>query len=214
MYKVLLALLMAKFTQARKDGLQQLARSMALQISNETEAEALVEKMEAEQVTNFIKDYRREVDSEISKSTKTYEDTMKSKYDLVEKKSQNSEAGDISELIADAVKLAIKPLQEELTQLKSGHIVDTRKQTLQAKLKDAPEPFKNTVLKHFQKMDFKNDEDFNDFLSETEDDLKVFEQEVANSGLGSFPRPNSSTQKRVKEQIKSDIEKWADKNKE
>lgn len=218
MNEKILALLIAKFAQARKDGLQQLARSLALQVADETEAQALVDKLQDSQVTNFIKDWRKEVDSEVSKSTKTFEDNMKSKFDLVEKKNptpnpKTDDPTDMASIIAKAVSDAVKPLQEKLVAIESGTVVKNRKQTLESKLESAPESFKKTVLKHFEKMNFESDEDFETFLSETEADASTMEQEVANKGLGLFPKPNVTTPKKVVEGAQLDIKDWAESSK-
>ena len=69
----LLALLTAKFSGVRKDILLQMARIMALQCTNDTEAQALVDKLTLEQVNEFSKDFRADVDKEVSNSTKTFE---------------------------------------------------------------------------------------------------------------------------------------------
>ena len=215
MYEKLVALLVAKFAQARKDGLQQLARSLALQVADETEAQALVDKLSAEKVTDFIKEWRKEVDSEITKGTKSYEENLKSKYDFIEKKTPTSaDPNDVATLIANAVKQAVEPLQVEIQSLKLGKTADTRKQTLENALKDVPHALKSSVIKNFDKMNFESDEDFNTFLSEMQNDLKQAHQEAVNSGLGRFPRPASPSNQTDKEQIKNEIAQWASQDKE
>ena len=217
MYEKLVALLVAKFAQARKDGLQQLARSLALQVADETEAQALVDKLSAEKVTDFIKEWRKEVDSEITKGTKSYEENLKSKYDFVEKKAPtpaSADPNDVATLIANAVKQAVEPLQVEIQSLKLGKTADTRKQTLENALKDVPLVLKSSVIKNFDKMNFESDEDFNAFLSEMQNDLKQAHQEAVNSGLGGFPRPASPSNQTNKEQIKNEIAQWASQEKE
>ncbi len=215
MYEKVLALLTAKFSQARKDGLQQLARSLALQVADESEAQALVEKLQEDKVTDFIKNWRKEVDSEVTRSTKTYEDNLKQKYDLVEKKKPTQEnqkpndPNDIQVVIAQAVKSAIEPLQTEIANLKSGKTLETRKQVLETKLANAPETFKKTVLKNFEKMQFESEDDFNTFVSETESDVKTLEQENANNSLNQFPAPPNSNSVKSKEVIAEDIQAWA-----
>lgn len=69
----LLELLNARFLGkgVRKDVLARLATAYSLQITTEEEAQALVEKLTDEQVTEFQKELRSEVDSEIAKATKT-----------------------------------------------------------------------------------------------------------------------------------------------
>ncbi len=217
MYEKLIALLTAKFTQARKDGLQQLARSLALQVADENEAQALVDKLNVEKVTDFIKEWRKEVDSEITKSTKSYEENLKSKYDFVEKeKKPNPSAGktdsdDMATLIANAIKNAVEPLQKEIQSFKLGKTAETRKQTLENVLKEAPESFKKTMLKSFEKMNFESDEDFNTFVSETQNDLKDIVQDNANNGMNLFPRPAGSSGSSSK-QVEDDIKSWAEKS--
>ena len=85
MKKTILALLVAKFQGARKDGLNVLAGILALQASTEDEAKALVEKITEAQVNEFIKDYRKDVDKEVSESNKTFEANLRKKYDFKEK---------------------------------------------------------------------------------------------------------------------------------
>lgn len=214
MNEKILALLTAKFNQARKDGLQQLARTLSLQVADEAEAQALVEKLTADKVTEFIREYRREVDSEVSNANKTFENNLKSKYNLVEKKTPaqpKEDDDDISAIIRQSVEAAIKPLQDKIQTLEAGKIVATRKQTLEAKLKEAPEAFRKTIIKGFDKMNFESDEDFNQFIAETEADLAEVKQEAVNAGLSGFPKPASSAGGNVsKDKAVLDISKWAE----
>ena len=65
MKEKILALLVAQFAGVRKDGLMQLARSLALQCTTEEEAKALVEKLTDAQVKDFVKEFRAEVDKDV-----------------------------------------------------------------------------------------------------------------------------------------------------
>lgn len=58
----------------------------------------------------------------------------------------------------------------------------TRKAKLEAILKDSG-TFGTRTLKSFSKMSFENDDEFDDFLSEVQDDLKAYNQERADAGL-------------------------------
>lgn len=217
MNEKILALLTNKFTQARKDGLQQLARSLALQVADESEAQALIDKLTVEKVTDFIKEWRREVDSEVSNANKTFEGTLRSKYDFVDKKHQTEtpktdtpkQESEVAEIIKQSIQAAVQPLQEKISLLENGKITDSRKQTLERKLKAAPEAFKKTVMSSFTKMQFQNEEEFNSFISETEQNLEAFTQEAANSGLGSFPRPGIPAGAVSQELVTADIKAWA-----
>ena len=93
MKEKILALLIAAFSGVRKDGLNQLARTIALQATTEDEAKTLVEKLTKAQVDEFVKEFRADVDKEVSDGNKTYEANLKKKFDLVEKKAPGSDDG-------------------------------------------------------------------------------------------------------------------------
>ena len=58
MKKKILALLIAKFSGVRKDGLEILAGVLALQATTDDEAKGIVDKLTDAQVNDFVKDYR------------------------------------------------------------------------------------------------------------------------------------------------------------
>ncbi|HEY1024049.1 MAG TPA: hypothetical protein VGE26_02705 [Sphingobacteriaceae bacterium] len=78
----------------------------------------------------------------------------------------------------------IQTLTSELTAIKSEKATTTRREQLAEKLKDAPESYRNKILKDFGRMKFDTDESFNEYLTESEEDFKAFEQEQSNLGLG------------------------------
>ena len=86
--KMILALLAAKFPGVRKDGLNMLARLMALQTETEDEAKAAVERLTRDGVDAFVRDFRSDVDKEVSDGTRTFEENLRRKFDLVEKQSE------------------------------------------------------------------------------------------------------------------------------
>ena len=120
----ILALLTAKFAGVRKDVLMQMARVMALHCADETEAKALVDKMTIETVNEFVKEFRADVDNEVSKSIKTNEENLKKKYDFVEKKvepgdpNHKIDPNDTAALIEAAVAKAVFP--KRLEQIKAS----------------------------------------------------------------------------------------------
>lgn len=79
-------------------------------------------------------------------------------------------------------------LKSELAAFKGEKVTDTRKSKLEKLLKDAG-TFGTRTLKSFGKMKFENDEEFEEFFSEVEEDLKSFNQERANAGLGRLGAP-------------------------
>ena len=190
MKKTILALLVAKFQGARKDGLNVLAGILALQASTEDEAKALVEKITDAQVNEFIKDYRKDVDKEVSESNKTFETNLRKKYDFKEKEVElgndpSKKPNDIAEIVKAAVAAAVKPFEEKLSGYETKNIADSRLAKLNEKLNDCKdETFKAQTLKDFARMTFANDDDFTQYLNDKTADIATANQNVANAALG------------------------------
>lgn len=218
-YQEILALLTVKFQGVRKDGLEQMARMIALQCSNEEEAKTLVEKITDAQVNDFVKEYRKVVDKEVSDSNKTFETNLKKKYDLVEKKPDSDpNAGgdpkpapkptdDIATIVADAVAIAVKPLQERLDKYEKGDVEKSRLQTLTEKLSACKdEMFKAQTLKDFKRMQFDSDDAFTEYLTEKETDIATANQNVANSNLRGNGKPLAPSGGGNKEASKEELD--------
>ena len=190
MKKTILALLVAKFQGARKDGLNVLAGILALQASTEDEAKALVEKITDAQVNEFIKDYRKDVDKEVSESNKTFETNLRKKYDFKEKEVEpgnkpSENPNDIAEIVKAAVAAAVKPFEEKLSGYETKNIADSRLAKLNEKLNDCKdETFKAQTLKDFARMSFATDDDFTQYLNDKSADIETANQNVANAALG------------------------------
>ena len=190
MKKTILALLVAKFQGARKDGLNVLAGILALQASTEDEAKALVEKITDAQVNEFIKDYRKDVDKEVSESNKTFETNLRKKYDFKEKEVEpgndpSKNPNDIAEIVKAAVAAAVKPFEEKLSGYETKNIADSRLAKLNEKLNDCKdETFKAQTLKDFTRMKFETDDEFAEYLKDNETDIATANQNVANAALG------------------------------
>ena len=194
------ALLTNKFAGVRKDGLAHIARLIALQATTQEEAQALIDKMDADKVTETVREYRKNVDKEVTDATKTHEANLKKKFEFKEKGGQPDKSGntgntkpddpsDVASIIKAAVAEAVKPLQEKLAGFEGEQVTKTRLQTLEGKLKDMPENFKAKVMKDFKRMNFEDDESFSEYLTETESDIAAFNQELADRGLGQQPKP-------------------------
>lgn len=102
-------------------------------------------------------------------------------------------------------------LTERLNSLESGKTTESRRSQLEAKLKDAPEKLKTTYLKQFDRMNFKDDEDFTGFLTEVETGVNELVQDFSNSGLKGFGAPKTAGGKTPgkeasKEEIKSVVD--------
>jgi len=197
-YQQILALLQAKFAGVRKDGLAQLARMIALQVTSQEEAQSLIDKLDVEKVNETVKEYRKDVDKEVSEANKTYEGNLKKKFKFVELENptpaddptKKTDPNDLQAAIKAAVAEVVKPLNDEIAALRGAKISETRLQTLTEKLGSCKdETFKAKVLKDFNRMSFADDDAFNEYLTETETDIAAFNQDLADKGLGDLGKP-------------------------
>ena len=203
MKEKILALLIAKFSGVRKDVLNHMARAFALQVATEDEAKALVEKITDAQVNEFVKEVRADVDKEVSESNKTFETNLKKKFDFVAKTEPGGNGNktdpdpkDISEIVKSAVAEAVKPFQEKLSDYEADNIAKARLQALNEKLNGCKdENFKAQTLKDFTRMNFKDDADFNEYLTSKATDIETANQNVANAALSNGAGSPLFTQK-------------------
>ncbi|MDR1348322.1 MAG: hypothetical protein LBJ63_07875 [Prevotellaceae bacterium] len=202
MKEKILALLLAAFAGARKDGLNHIAGVLSFQVDTEEKAKEVVGKLTADQINSFIAEWRREADAEISKANRTYEDGLKKKYDFVEKKQTESivppvsvedskiDATTLQKMFSESIERVVKPLQETIASLKGEKTKETRLLALNDKLKEcSDENFKAKALKDFARMTFETDNAFTEYLTDTEADVKTANQNMADSGLGEQGRP-------------------------
>lgn len=220
MKEKLFALLVAKFAGTRKDGLTQLARALSLQVATDEEAQALVDKLTNDQVDGFIKELRADVDKEVTESNKTFEGNLRKKYELVEKKEDPApdvdptpKGDDIQAVIKTAIAEAVKPFQEKLTALEQGNVAKSRLQQLNDKLSTCKdEAFKAKALKDFARMRFDSDNEFTEYLTDTETDVTTINQNISDMGLGATGRPIAPTPSKTgKEASDAEIEAVMDK---
>lgn len=142
MKEKLLALLTAKFSGVRRDGLTHLAGSLALQVATEEEAQALVDKLDQTKVTDFVKEWRSGVDTEITTASKTAEDKLKEKYDFVEKKAGGNQgktdppADDLDAKFNAYFDSKVKPIQDELNAYKAKESQAARQSLILGKAKE------------------------------------------------------------------------------
>ncbi|MDP3561721.1 MAG: hypothetical protein Q8R83_06060 [Legionellaceae bacterium] len=75
-------------------------------------------------------------------------------------------------------------LEAQIAKLQGDKVTTSRREALEAKLKDAPESFRNAELRRFARMKFETDEEFNEYLTETETDAAGAVQADASSEVG------------------------------
>lgn len=103
-------------------------------------------------------------------------------------------------------------LAEKVLAMEQGKSTDTRKQQLEKELEKAPESFRKVATKNFERLTFKDDEDFNTFLTDLKTDAAEFETKVAQTGLGAHHQPAFGGKAQTQKQIDSAIEGWAKKH--
>ncbi|HAR73438.1 MAG TPA: hypothetical protein DCR77_08530 [Flavobacteriaceae bacterium] len=206
MKQKLLELLTAKFLgkgTTRKDTLARLASAFATQCTTEEEAQALIDKVTVEQVTDFEKEHRSEVDSEIAKATKTALDNAeKSKGgegagnpEPKKEEGGSSDPTDIASIVAAAIKEANAPLLQEIANIKAGKTTETRLSRMEEVLKDVNPELKAKTLKDFGRMSFENDDSFEEYLTETTTDIQTINQTIVNQGLAGHQPGNGGAGK-------------------
>ena len=100
----------------------------------------------------------------------------------------------------------VQTLNDEIAALKGEKVTTTRREKLETLLKDAG-TFGTRTLKAFNKMKFENDEEFEEFYSEVEEDLKSYNQERADAGLSSLGNPpGAGSKKQEKNEVLTDEE--------
>lgn len=99
----------------------------------------------------------------------------------------------------------VTKMQEDFTSFKGEKVTDLRKQKLEALLKDTG-VFGTRTMKNFAKMSFDSDEEFEEYYSDVEKDLKDFNQERASVGLSALGSIPGGKSKQVKEEPFSDEE--------
>lgn len=77
-----------------------------------------------------------------------------------------------------------KALEDKIASLTGDKVATTRREQYAKALEGTSDVFKAKALKDFDRMAFKDDEDFNSYLTDATEDAKDFIQDEANSGLG------------------------------
>lgn len=197
----ILALLTAKFEGVRKDGLQQLASVIGLQVTTEEEANEVVGKLTAEKVSGFVTSWRSSADAEIAKANKTYEDGLKQKYDFVEKGKQTPPAdpnepepgGAITlDAISKLIDSKLSGVQSSITEMNADKVATSRRELFVAKLDEAKleGSTREMLIKNFDRANnFQSDEDFNGYIADLQGDIAALAQERADAGLSGHEKP-------------------------
>jgi len=78
----------------------------------------------------------------------------------------------------------IETLTTTVANLQKGNTIQTRRQQLETKLKDAPEKLKARTLRDFDRLKIDSDDDFTTYLADVEQDVADEIQAQSDAGLG------------------------------
>lgn len=122
------------------------------------------------------------------------------------KNPQNKGKNDDTPEWAKGLVQTVQTLNDEIVALKGEKVTTNRRDKLESLLKDAG-TFGTRILKSFNKMKFENDEEFEEFYSEVQEDLKSYNQERADTGLSSLgDPPGAGSKNKEKNEVISDAE--------
>lgn len=105
---------------------------------------------------------------------------------------------------AKALVDANKSLREELDQFKAGKTAEDRKSILEKEL--GTSKLKDSVLKAYSRMAFKDDEDFNAYLEEIKESVKAEVKTETEEGFSAFPKPTSGSGGGGREASKEEVQ--------
>ena len=103
----------------------------------------------------------------------------------------------------DSINKKLEKQDEVIANLRKGNTTDKRRAKLEKLLKDTG-TFGKRTLRQFEKMDFEDDDEFEDFLDDVKKDLDEANQERANAGLaklGAVPSPDGGGNETKPEEI-------------
>ena len=104
------------------------------------------------------------------------------------KNPKNNKGKDDTPEWASALLKTVETLNGEIIALKGEKVTTSRKSKLESLLKDSGS-YGKRIIKSFDRMKFETDDDFDEFLSEVEEDLKAYNQELADKGLETLGNP-------------------------
>lgn len=218
MRKQILDALKAKFPGVSDAVLGRIADKIAKTTTNEEDVATAVEGVTLQQVLDSYGDSRA------TEATQTAVSNYEKKHGLkdgqkVQGGAPASEPGndtepgaggnDIASQITAAVQRAMKPLQDEITTLKAGKMSETRRQQLDAVMANSSDKFKSRTGKNFDRLSFKDEEDFNSWLEDVKTEA---EEDVAGeTARGTvFGRPKVGQNSGGKDEVPKNIADYLD----
>ena len=135
----------------------------------------------------------RIVNAKAAKSKEEPEDKPKDEPDD-KKKNPQEQPDDMpawAKALVEQQKQQTEALKAEISAMKAEKATTSRNARLKEVLKDTG-TFGKTTLRQFEHMNFKDDDEFEEFLTGVQEDLESLNQERTEAGLGAFGNPPSA----------------------
>lgn len=104
-----------------------------------------------------------------------------------ETESENPDEDKFTKLLA-----VIQGQNDKIDSLINKDQKTTRRSVFESKLKELPQELRTTKLKDFERMSFRDQEDFDTYISEVEEDIPTILQGLANTNLSATGKPFKS----------------------
>ncbi len=166
---------------------------------------ALIQSQANEQLEEWKKGQKKNDNNDDEEDDYDDESSVSNSHNRSAKSTKSKEESGQSKAMKELLD-AVSVLTNEVKNLKGEKIADTRRAKLESKLKDSG-VFGKSKLKDFSRMTFKDDEDFEEYLSGIEDELEAYKQEYADNRLltaGSPPGGKGGKQSKQKEVVSED----------
>ena len=203
MKKEILEALKAKFQGVSDAILNRIADKIAKTVTTQEQVATAVEGVTFQQVLESygdsrateaqqtaVSNYEKKHGLKDGKKVKEEDDPDQNKGNEGAGGNEGNKGGGLAAQIAAAVAAAVKPLNDKLAALDGERTVKSRKSSLDAILKDAPEKIRQRYEKDFERMNFKDDEDFNGWIGEITPDVEAITNEFNSKG-GVVTRPKA-----------------------
>ena len=199
MKKEILEALKAKFTGVSEAILSRIADKLAKTVTKQEEIATAVEGVTFQQVLESYGDSRATEAQQTAvtnyekkhglKDGKKVEEEKQKPKEKTEEKKPDEEMPEWAKALMESN----KALTDKLTAIEGEKLATSRKSSLNAILKDAPETIRQRYEKDFARMTFKDDEDFNGWIAE------VVTRPKAGASGGKGDEKNPHLEARIKE---------------
>lgn len=161
-------------------------------LTDEATDEEIDTKLNERNALYSFEDQKKFDDYQVGKANKEAADKEAARLKAIEEGKTPPPDVDPNETATDkALRLIMEKLEKQdavIASFGKEKVTTTRREQYAKALEGTSDAFKAKALKDFDRMNFKDDEDFTSYLTDATEDAKVFVQEAANGGLG-FDRP-------------------------